>query len=133
MRGKRGFTLIEVLIVVIILGILATIAVPQFTGMIRRARLSEGWSALGAIKTAQEIYHLDHNAYTTSLGLLQVDTVIGNFTLTVPAAAATSYTAQATGAGNAANVIAEIRRTAAGLNQRRYSLDNGATWSPWTS
>jgi type IV pilus assembly protein PilE len=129
MRGKRGFTLIEVLIVVIILGILATTAVPQFTGMIRRARLSEGWSALGGMKTAQEIYRLEHNTYTNNFALLQVEAVVGNFTLTVPAAAATSYTARATGAGNAANVIAEIRQN----GTRRYSLDNGTTWSPWTS
>jgi type IV pilus assembly protein PilA len=59
MRGKRGFTLIEVLIVIIILGILATLAIPQFTKMVKRAYLAEAWTGLGALKTAQEVYYME--------------------------------------------------------------------------
>ena len=63
MTTKKGFTLIEVLIVVIILGILATLAVPQFTRMISRARMAEAWAGLGAVRTAQSIYWMEHSAY----------------------------------------------------------------------
>jgi type II secretion system protein G len=72
MIGKKGFTLIEVLIVVIILGILATISVPQFTKMVARARTAEAYSTLGAIKTAQEIYRLENDTYVADLTALDV-------------------------------------------------------------
>ena len=60
---RKGFTLIEVLIVVIILGILATLALPQFTKMRKRAYLAEAWAGLGAIRTAQAIYYMEHLTY----------------------------------------------------------------------
>jgi prepilin-type N-terminal cleavage/methylation domain-containing protein len=64
---KRGFTLIEVLIVVIILGILATVAVPQFSKAIERARRAEAVMNIAAIQTALAIYYTDNsNSYTNS-------------------------------------------------------------------
>jgi len=68
MQRRRGFTLIEVLIVVIILGILATIAIPQFSNMVKRARLAEAWTNLAAIRTAQSVYYLDEDAYASAIG-----------------------------------------------------------------
>jgi type IV pilus assembly protein PilA len=68
MRGKRGFTLIEVLIVIIILGILATLAIPQFTKMVKRAYLAEAWTGLGALKTAQEVYKMENGTSYALVG-----------------------------------------------------------------
>ena len=70
----RGFTLLEILIVVIIVGIMATVAMPQFTKMIERAKEAEAMSNLSAVRAAQKVYALDNNgAYTDTIGDLFVE------------------------------------------------------------
>jgi prepilin-type N-terminal cleavage/methylation domain-containing protein len=128
MKHRSGFTLIEVLIVVIILGILATIAVPQFTSMVARARLAEAWGALGQVKTAQEIHRIEQGRYANNTTVLQINTTVGLFTLAFNGTPNnTHYVAQATGTGAASDVRAQIREN----NTRRHSLDGGATWTAW--
>ncbi|MBM3248300.1 MAG: prepilin-type N-terminal cleavage/methylation domain-containing protein [Candidatus Omnitrophica bacterium] len=53
---KRGFTLLELIIVVIILGILVSVATPRFTGGTEKSRLTEAFSLLGALRPANERY-----------------------------------------------------------------------------
>jgi len=95
---KKGFTLIEVLIVVIILGILATLALPQFTKLSRRARLAEGWAGLGALRTAQAVYYMEKDTYADAIGDVDHDAT-ANFTYAIEAKDATEYTAYALGSG----------------------------------
>ncbi len=52
LKNQKGFTLIELIVVVIIVGILASVAVPLYTGYIKRAKISEATSSIGAVKTA---------------------------------------------------------------------------------
>jgi general secretion pathway protein G len=61
MKGKRGFTLVEILIVVVILGILAAIVIPQFTGASTEAKLSSLVSDLQSMRSQIELYKLQHN------------------------------------------------------------------------
>ena len=49
---KKGFTLIELMIVVAIIGVLAAVAIPAYSGYVKRARMSEITNAMGAIGTA---------------------------------------------------------------------------------
>jgi general secretion pathway protein G len=58
--AKRGFTLVEILIVVIILGILAAIVIPQFTNASQDARRSSLGSQLQTIRSQIELYKLQH-------------------------------------------------------------------------
>src|SRR5437764_13888180 len=59
-RSKRGFTLVEILIVVIILGILAAIVIPQFTNASQDARKSNVVSQLQTLRAQIELYKLQH-------------------------------------------------------------------------
>ena len=64
LRDQSGFTLIEMLVVVIILGILAMIIVPQITGTTDDARLNTLETNLGALRSAVEVYAAQHgNTY----------------------------------------------------------------------
>jgi len=62
-RDVRGFTLLELMIVVAIVGLLATIAIPNFFGMQKRARTTEAKSNLGAIWMLQEAYRVGTDSY----------------------------------------------------------------------
>ena len=63
-KNLSGFTLIEIIIVIIIIGVIAGAAVPRFTGTFERVKASEGKQILLAILNAQKIYFLEHGAYS---------------------------------------------------------------------
>ena len=61
MRAKKGFTLVEILIVVVILGILAAIVIPQFTDASTEAKTSSLCSDLQTVRSQIELYKIQHN------------------------------------------------------------------------
>ncbi len=64
-RSNKGFTLIELLIVVAIIGILAAIAIPQFSAYREKAYNAAANSDLKNLKTGFEAYNSDNQAYPT--------------------------------------------------------------------
>ncbi|NLH39400.1 MAG: prepilin-type N-terminal cleavage/methylation domain-containing protein [Elusimicrobia bacterium] len=60
---KNGFTLIELMVVVLIIGILTTIAVPQYRKTIDTSKAMDALSTLQMIANANRMYQLDNNAY----------------------------------------------------------------------
>jgi general secretion pathway protein G len=91
-RNARGFTLVEILIVVIILGILAAIVIPQFTSASSDARKSSVQSTLQSLRSQIELFKTQHNDVppkdATSLwAALQNKTTIGDTAGATPAAA----------------------------------------------
>lgn len=62
---QQGFTLLELLIVIVIIGILATIVVPGLTSGPRRARDTQRKADLRGLKNALEVYYNDNNSYPT--------------------------------------------------------------------
>ena len=70
MRPKHGFTLIELMITVAIIGILAAIAYPSYQQYVRRAVRSQGQQFLMDIAQRQEQYLLDQRQYAGTLALL---------------------------------------------------------------
>jgi len=64
---SRAFTLVEILIVVVILGILAAMVVPQFANASQSAQTSSMKSSLQVIRAQIEIYHAQHNSTYPSL------------------------------------------------------------------
>jgi len=66
-KRKGGFTLIELMIVVAIIGILAAIAIPNFLRFQLKAKSSEGKTNLAAIRTAEESYYSEFGLYVSAL------------------------------------------------------------------
>jgi type IV pilus assembly protein PilE len=105
MSQEAGFTLIEVMIVVVIAGILAMVAYPSFMDSVRKGRRSEAFTALSQIQQAQERWRGNHAAYAASVSNAATDdppglglsgtTPTGYYTLALDGAGATGYTATA--------------------------------------
>lgn len=65
-RIGRGFTLIELMIVVVIIGVLATIAMGSYKRFTRRARVQEAIALLGDVKIKQETYYQTYHRYVAT-------------------------------------------------------------------
>jgi prepilin-type N-terminal cleavage/methylation domain-containing protein len=63
MKRNQGFTITELMITVVIIGVLATLAIPTFTSYIYKARVSEATNFLGSIKQRQEAYRNEFGQY----------------------------------------------------------------------
>lgn len=72
MNAQKGFTLIELMIVIAIIGILAAIALPAYQDYTKRARAGEGLSLAGGAKTAVTEYYSSNNAWPASNGAVGI-------------------------------------------------------------
>lgn len=72
---KQGFTLVELLVVIVILGILVTLAVPAYRNTQERALDKEAASSLRTIQAAEKIYYMEIGVYYDSTGASALDHV----------------------------------------------------------
>ncbi len=68
LKRLRGFTLLEIMVVVAIVGILAAIALPAYSNYVKRTNRSQAKQFLQDIANREEQYRLDQRQYTTTLG-----------------------------------------------------------------
>ena len=69
----KGFTLVELIIVIIIIGILSIVAVPIYQYRVEKAKLTEAYTMLKAIADANVAYYLEHGKYTSDISLLDIE------------------------------------------------------------
>ncbi|MGD7033769.1 type IV pilin protein [Methylotuvimicrobium buryatense] len=115
MKAERGFTLIELMIAVAVVGILAGIAYPSYQDSIRKSRRADAKGALMGLANAMERHFTETNSYVgaagtdatpANTGAPRIYSIPGQtatfYTITISAAAAATFTVQAvpTGAQN---------------------------------
>jgi prepilin-type N-terminal cleavage/methylation domain-containing protein len=71
LKTDEGFTLIEVLIVVVIVAILAAISVPIYLQYVQGARAADPQATIGAIYNSAKMYYQDNGEYPTDVGILE--------------------------------------------------------------
>lgn len=121
MHKARGFTLIELMIVVAIAGILASIAYPSYIDYVTKSARSEGVAAVLRVANLQEQYYLDNRAFATDMKKLGLSaspfiTESGHYSVASAGTAAFTITATAIGAqASRDSTCATITLTDAGI------------------
>ena len=74
-NARRGFTLIEITIVLLLIGILAAMAIFSYRMMVNKARMTQAKTVLSHLTKTEAIYYTDHDRYTDNVVLLDFDPV----------------------------------------------------------
>jgi type IV pilus assembly protein PilE len=103
MRRANGFTIIELSVGLVMAGILAAVAIPNYIEYTKRGRRADAVAALTQIQLAQERWRANNAAYTTELSALGATTTspAGHYTLSIVAANAAGFQVTATASSTA--------------------------------
>lgn len=102
MKTQRGFTLIELMMALVVVGILTAIALPSYTSYIVRGKVPDATSNLATKRVQMEQFFLDSRTYLAAPACVTDTTSSKNFDFSCPVQTATTYTLQATGKGSMA-------------------------------
>jgi prepilin-type N-terminal cleavage/methylation domain-containing protein len=76
MKSKKGFTLVELVIVIVIVGILSIISVPIYRGYVEKAIMTEGKILINAIGKSELAYHVKNDCFYSTEGKVENDYVL---------------------------------------------------------
>lgn len=124
-QSEKGFTLVELLVVIIIIGILAAIALPNFLNQGAKAKQTEARQNIGLINRTQTAFRSENQSFSSSFDVLATGTLTGG-----TGASTSNYSYTLTGTTDSATIIATARDGAlkaySGANTR---FTNGASQS----
>ena len=129
-KPRRGFTLVELAVVVVIIGVLAAFGVPRFLQSVERSKAAESFAYLSAVRTAQERYHAREGTYASDLTTLDIQAPTPKyFSVGTVAAGSTgdlsdSWTLTLTRSGSSAGYGAyEVTYTDQGFDSANSTID----------
>ncbi len=132
MKSRKGFTLIELMVVILIVGILASVAIPILRGRIDAAKWSEGKAMMGSIGTAIRAYHAEKGplgAAPTILGVGATGLGFAALDLTGTYFVDADFSFVVSAMDPLAFVIT-CTPTTTTLNPVTYTLNQAGTWTP---
>ncbi|TMG85708.1 MAG: prepilin-type N-terminal cleavage/methylation domain-containing protein [Betaproteobacteria bacterium] len=122
----RGFTLLELMIVVAIVAVLAAIALPNYSDYVKRGKIIEATTGLSDFRQRYEQFFLDTRSYVGACALHKplVNAQIRDFQVDCPEETASTYRLTATGQASMAGFVYEIKND----GSKKSDLP-----APWTS
>jgi type IV pilus assembly protein PilE len=116
MRAHQGFTLIEIMIVVVIVAVLGAIAVPAYSDYVRRAKITEATSALQDMRVKMEQFFQDNRTYVGACAagtVAQTPASTQNFSFACSGQSSTAYLVTAQGINS--------------MSEFKYTIDQSGT------
>ena len=129
MKTQKGFTLVELMIVVVVIGILASIGIPAYNDYVTRGKLVEATSALSDGRVKMEQFFQDNRTYDAGGGTTcppAIPATTTNFTYACSNLTATTYVITATGTGGLSAFSYSINQ--ANTKSSTTPWGNGACW-----
>jgi type IV pilus assembly protein PilE len=130
MNTQRGFTLLELMITLVVIGILTAIALPNYAKYVIRGNIPDATGNLANKRVQMEQFYQDNRTYLGAPACVNDTVSSQNFTFSCTVQTATAYTLQATGIGRMAGFTYTVDQNNARTSA--FATPAPSTWVPAT-